>query len=36
MIGRRDEARDMFIDALKLRNRYGLLSEAVDPRTGSL
>jgi len=36
MIGRRDEARDMFIDALKLRNRYGLLSEAVDPRTGAL
>lgn len=36
MIGRRDEARDMFIDALKLRNRYGLLSEAVDPSTGAL
>ena len=36
MIGRRDEARDMFIDALTLRNRYGLLSEDVDPRTGAL
>jgi GH15 family glucan-1,4-alpha-glucosidase len=36
MIGRRDEARDLFIDALKLRNRYGLLSEDVDPRTGAL
>lgn len=35
-IGRRDEARDMFIDALKLRNRYGLLSEDVHPVTGKL
>jgi GH15 family glucan-1,4-alpha-glucosidase len=34
--GRRDEARDLFIDALKLRNSYGLLSEDVDPRTGAL
>ena len=35
-IGRRDEARDMFVDALKLRNRYGLLSEDVHPVTGKL
>jgi GH15 family glucan-1,4-alpha-glucosidase len=35
-IGRRDEAHDMFIDALKLRNRYGLLSEDVHPVTGKL
>ncbi len=34
--GRRDEARDMFVDALKLRNRYGLLSEDVHPLTGKL
>jgi GH15 family glucan-1,4-alpha-glucosidase len=35
-IGRRDEARDMFVDALRLRNRYGLLSEDVHPVTGKL
>ena len=35
-IGRRDEAREMFVDALKLRNRYGLLSEDVHPVTGEL
>jgi GH15 family glucan-1,4-alpha-glucosidase len=35
-IGRRDEARDLFVDALNLRNRYGLLSEDVDPQTGAL
>lgn len=35
-IGRREEARDMFVDALKLRNRYGLLSEDVHPVTGKL
>ena len=34
--GRRDEAKDMFVDALKLRNRYGLLSEDVHPVTGKL
>lgn len=34
--GRCEEARDMFIDALRLRNRYGLLSEDVDPATGKL
>jgi GH15 family glucan-1,4-alpha-glucosidase len=36
MIGRREEARDRFIDALKIRNRYGLLSEDVHPTTGAL
>ncbi len=35
-IGQRDEARDMFVDALSLRNRYGLLSEDVHPVTGKL
>jgi GH15 family glucan-1,4-alpha-glucosidase len=35
-IGRRDEAREMFVDALRLRNRYGLLSEDVHPVTGEL
>jgi GH15 family glucan-1,4-alpha-glucosidase len=34
--GRRDEAREMFVDALKLRNSYGLLSEDVHPVTGRL
>jgi GH15 family glucan-1,4-alpha-glucosidase len=35
-IGRQDEARDMFVDALRMRNRYGLLSEDVHPVTGKL
>ena len=35
-IGRQDEARDMFVDALRIRNRYGLLSEDVHPVTGKL
>lgn len=35
-MGRRDEAREMFVDALRLRNRYGLLSEDVHPATGEL
>jgi GH15 family glucan-1,4-alpha-glucosidase len=35
-IGRREEAMDLFQDALNLRNRYGLLSEDVDPKTGAL
>jgi len=34
--GRHDEARDMFVDALRLRNRYGILSEDVHPVTGKL
>jgi len=35
-LGRRDEARALFVDALKMRNRYGLLSEDVHPKTGAL
>lgn len=35
-IGRRDDARDLFVDALRMRNRYGLLSEDVHPVTGKL
>ena len=35
-LGRREEARDLFVDALAHRNRYGLLSEDVDPQTGAL
>ena len=34
--GRRDEARELFEDAMSHRNRYGLLSEDVDPKTGAL
>ena len=34
--GRREEARELFEDALAHRNRYGLLSEDVDPKTGAL
>ena len=33
---RHDEAREMFGEALRLRNRYGLLSEDVHPVTGKL
>jgi GH15 family glucan-1,4-alpha-glucosidase len=36
LLGRVEEARDMFRDALKLRNHYGLLSEDVHPKTGAL
>ncbi len=36
LMGREDEARDLLVDALKLRNRYGLLSEDVEPNTGAL
>jgi GH15 family glucan-1,4-alpha-glucosidase len=35
-LNRRDAARDLFTDALNHRNRYGLLSEDVDPKTGAL
>ena len=35
-MGRRDRARELFIDALRRRNRYGLLSEDIDPLTGQL
>jgi GH15 family glucan-1,4-alpha-glucosidase len=35
-LGRREQAREMFNDALKYRNRYGLLAEDVHPVTGEL
>ncbi len=35
-LGRREEARELFVDALGYRNRYGLLSEDIDPQTGML
>jgi GH15 family glucan-1,4-alpha-glucosidase len=35
-IGRQQDARDLFVDALKHRNRYGLLSEDIDPKSGKL
>ena len=35
-LGRREAARELFTDALQHRNRFGLLSEDVDPRTGEL
>ncbi|MBI3677508.1 MAG: glycoside hydrolase family 15 protein [Proteobacteria bacterium] len=35
-IGRVEEAREMFRDALNHRNHFGLLSEDVDPKTGAL
>jgi GH15 family glucan-1,4-alpha-glucosidase len=35
-LGRREEARDLFVDALTYRNRYGLLSEDIHPQSGQL
>ncbi|MPZ57654.1 MAG: glycoside hydrolase family 15 protein [Rhizobiales bacterium] len=35
-MGRREEARELFVDALERRNHYGLLSEDIDPQTGQL
>jgi GH15 family glucan-1,4-alpha-glucosidase len=35
-LGRREEARERYVDALSLRNRYGLLSEDIDPGTGAM
>jgi GH15 family glucan-1,4-alpha-glucosidase len=35
-VGRKDEARELFNDALNHRNRYGLLSEDIHPATGQL
>jgi GH15 family glucan-1,4-alpha-glucosidase len=35
-IGRHEDARALFTDALELRNSYGLLSEDVHPATGEL
>lgn len=34
--GRKQEARDLFVDALQYRNRYGLLSEDIQIHTGAL
>ena len=36
LIGRREAARDLFLDALRHRNQYGLLSEDIHPQTGAL
>ena len=36
LLGRVEEARNMFRDALERRNHFGLLSEDVHPRTGAL
>ncbi len=36
LIGRRDEARDMFETILSCRNHFGLLSEDIHPDTGEL
>ncbi len=35
-LGRKEEARELFVDALKHRNRYGLLSEDINMTTGAL
>jgi GH15 family glucan-1,4-alpha-glucosidase len=35
-IGRKEEARELFSDALRHRNRYGLLSEDIHPQSGAL
>jgi GH15 family glucan-1,4-alpha-glucosidase len=35
-LGRQDQARDLFTDALRHRNRYGLLAEDIHPATGEL
>jgi GH15 family glucan-1,4-alpha-glucosidase len=32
-LGRREEARELLVDALAYRNRYGLLSVDIDPET---
>jgi GH15 family glucan-1,4-alpha-glucosidase len=35
-LGRHEQVREMFDDALRYRNRYGLLAEDIDPITGEL
>ncbi len=35
-LGRRAEARDLFVDSLQYRNRYGLLAEDIHLQTGEL
>jgi len=36
LLGRQEEARGRFEDALALRNHYGLFAEDIDPKTGRL
>lgn len=35
-IGRKDEARELFVDVLQKRNSFGLMSEDINPVTGQL
>jgi GH15 family glucan-1,4-alpha-glucosidase len=35
-LGRNADARDLFVDSLSHRNRYGLLAEDIHPQTGEL
>jgi GH15 family glucan-1,4-alpha-glucosidase len=35
-LGRKQDARDLFVDALQYRNRYGLLAEDIHLQTGAL
>jgi GH15 family glucan-1,4-alpha-glucosidase len=35
-LGRREEARELFVDSLRHRNSYGLLAEDIHPVTGEL
>jgi GH15 family glucan-1,4-alpha-glucosidase len=35
-LGRREEARERYQDALLLRNKYGLLAEDIHPQSGAL
>jgi len=35
-LGRKQEARDLFVDALQYRNRYGLLAEHINMQSGEL
>jgi GH15 family glucan-1,4-alpha-glucosidase len=35
-IGKKQRAQELFEDALKHRNQFGLLSEDIDPKTGQL
>ena len=35
-LGRREEARELFVDSLRYRNSYGLLAEDIHPVTGEL
>jgi GH15 family glucan-1,4-alpha-glucosidase len=36
LLGRKEEARERYTDALGLRNHYGLLAEDIHPQTGAL